>query len=120
MRNTDCSNYSNKTQPRFKDVSRFTRWVANMDKRDEGLSPTKRKTKWLLLLATLLMSFVLSFILFPSAKLDHETMGGPVFMHAPARAEKQAASSLGMPVDSFENLLKSKIHESKIYVPEKK
>ena len=115
MKNTD---HSNSTQPQFKDVSRFTRWVSGLDKRDEELSPTKRKTKWLLLLGTLLLSFALSFILFPSAKLDHETMGGPVLMHAPTG--QQLADPLGMPVDSFENLLKNKIHENNAYVPEEK
>lgn len=116
MKNTNHS----KTIPQFKDVSRFTRWMASLDMQDEGLSPAKRKTKWLLVLGTLLLAFVLSFVLFPSASMNHEKMGGPVLRHESTSTDQQAAHPFEMPADSFENLLKNKIHESNHLVPKEK
>lgn len=104
--------HSNPKQPQFKDVSRFTRWIANMDRQDESLSPMKRKTKWLLLLVTLALCFVLSFILFPSTRLNHETVGEPLLMHEPTATGQKTTHPFEMPVDSFENFIKNKINEN--------
>ena len=112
---------SKSTIAQFKDVSRYTRWINRMDELDESLAPSKRKAKWLILLGTLFLSFVLSFILFPSANLEQEAIGGPVLMHQPStKIEKQAAPSFEMPTDSFENLLNRQIYENNHHVLEEK
>ncbi|MCW0481367.1 hypothetical protein [Gaoshiqia sediminis] len=104
--------------PRFKDVSRFTRWINRMDEQDENLSPVKRKTKWLFFLGFLFLSFALSFILFPDAKFNHEKLNSPALSADQPVQEKPLASPFEMPVDSFENLLKRRVHEDKPHVPE--
>ncbi len=106
--------------PHFKDVSRYTRWINRMDEIDEGLSPLRRKTKWLLFLGSLFLFFVLSFILFPSRILNHQRLNRPVLSTEQPVREQPAASPFEMPVDSFENLLKRRFHEDKLHIPEKK
>ena len=113
MKNTN----TNKIKPQqFKDVSRYTRWINRMDEMDQDLSPVKRKTKWLLFLGSLFLFFVLSFILFPAGKFNHNKLSNPGFSAEQAPHHRSAVSPLEWPTDSFENLLKSQIHEN---VPEK-
>jgi hypothetical protein len=116
MKNTN----SNKVKsPQFKDVSRFTRWMNRMDEMDQDLSPVKRKTKWLFFLWFLFLSFVLSLIFFPADKLGHEKLDSPALSAEQPIQKKPLASPFEMPVDSFENLLKCRVHEDKLHVPEK-
>ncbi len=44
---------------KFKDVSRFTRWVNRMDEKDKSLNPMKRKSKWVITI--ILLFFCLGF-----------------------------------------------------------
>ena len=97
--------------PKFKDTSRFTRWINEFDDRDGQLSPLKRKSKWLLVLGSFLLIFILSFILFPKAELKHEKPAPPI-RQMPSAGASSATNSFSMPVDSFEQLLKSRIHEN--------
>ncbi len=114
------SNPSNKMQkpktPRFQDVSRFTRMVSQLDGRDRGLDPKRRRGKWILVLSVLFLLFMASF-LFPFPDFSHEKISsGEKFFPADSKEARQAeqASFPGfeMPVDSFENLLKQQINET--------
>ena len=90
-----------------------------LDEMDQDLGPVKRKTKWLFFLGILFLSFALSFILFPGAKFNHEKLDSPALSAEQPVQEKPLASPFEMPVDSFENLLKLRVHEDKLHVPEK-
>ena len=117
MKNTNTNKMKS---PQFKDVSRYTRWINRMDEMDKDLSPVKRQTKWLLFLGFLFLSFALSFILFPDAKFNHEKLASPALSAEQPIQKKSLISPFEMPVDSFENLLKRRVHENKLHVPEKK
>lgn len=111
---------SNKVKsPQFKDVSRYTRWMNRMDEMEQDLSPVKRKTKWLFFVGFLFLSFVLSLIFFPAGKLGHEKLDSPALSAEQPAREKPILSPFEMPVDSFENLLKRRVYEDKLHVPEK-
>jgi hypothetical protein len=100
----------------LKDVSRFNRWVHQMDAKDQSLNPRARKGKWIATLSILFALFVLSFILFPSAEVKHEKMQGIRQEEGPVNTKTTVPAPLEMPVDSFEQQLKQKIHED---LPEK-
>lgn len=107
--------------PRFEDVSRLTRLVNQLDSRDLALDPVKRKRKWLVVLSTLFVLFLLSFLL-PWPRLTYEPIGSggmfsPVDSGISQKPEEARSSGFEMPVDSFENLLKRHIDAS---IPEKK
>ena len=103
---------NNKSNPgQFKDVSRFTRWVNRMDEKDKSLNPIRRKSKWVITVIVLFFLFGLSFIWFPTAKIDTEKMGVPVAETEPPQQNQQPASIFEMPVDSFEQHLKQKVYE---------
>ena len=100
----------------LKDVSRFTRWVNELDAKDQSLNPRARKGKWIVTLSVLFTLFVLSFILFPSAEVRHKDMDGIQKEETSVNTETIVPAPLEMPVDSFEQQLKQKIHED---LPEK-
>lgn len=94
-----------------KDVSRFTRWVNDLDDRDKNLDPLKRKSKWILITAFLFALFAISFIWFPTGKVKPQKVEAPKagpLTDAPTNA---GHSAFELPVDSFENQLKSYINE---------
>lgn len=94
-----------------KDVSRFTRWVNELDDKDKNLDPLKRKSKWILITAFLFALFAISFIWIPSGKVRQKKveaiLAGPL-TNAPANT---GSSAFELPVDSFENQLKTYINE---------
>jgi hypothetical protein len=95
----------------FKDVSRFTRWVNQMDEKDKTLDPLKRKSKWAITITILFLLFGLSFIWFPAVKLDSKSLEVPG-QGTEIKPQKQSGNTgFEMPVDSFEQQLKIKIHE---------
>lgn len=98
---------------KFSDVSRFTRWVNQLDEKDKTLDSLKRKKKWVLTLAVLFFLFALSFVLFPPVKLNKEKIAPlqKTEISGKAKNEGTAIESFDLPVDSFENHLKRKIHE---------
>lgn len=94
-----------------KDVSRFTRWVHELDDKDKNLDPLKRKSKWILITAFLFALFAISFIWFPTGKVKPQKMETPLagpIINAPTNSGSYAFE---LPVDSFENQLKSYINE---------
>jgi len=107
--------------PRFEDVSRFTRLVNQLDSRDLDLDPVKRKRKWLVVLSTLFVLFLLSFLL-PWPRLTYQSIGSggmfsPVDSGISQKPEEARSPGFEMPVDSFENLLKRHIDAN---IPETK
>ena len=94
-----------------KDVSRFTRWVNDLDDKDKNLDPLKRKSKWILITAFLFALFAISFIWFPTGKVKPQKVEAPIagpVIDAPTNA---GHSAFELPVDSFENQLKHYIDE---------
>lgn len=96
---------------KFKDVSRFTRWVNQMDEKDKTMAPAKRKSKWVTTIAVLFLLFGLSFIWFPAVKLDSKNIEVPGQGTGRELQEKSGYTVFEMPVDSFEQQLKRKIDE---------
>jgi hypothetical protein len=97
---------------KFKDVSRFTRWVNQMDEKDKTLDPVKRKSKWAITIAILFLLFGLSFIWFPAVKLNSKSLEVPG-QGTEIKPQKQSGNAgFEMPVDSFEQQLKIKINET--------
>lgn len=56
--------------------------------------------------------FGLSFIWFPTAKIDTEKMVAPEAETEPPQQNQQPTSIFEMPVDSFEQHLKQKVYET--------
>jgi hypothetical protein len=111
MKSNAIKNNQKSTGP-LKDVSRFNRWVHQMDARDQSLNPRARKGKWIATLSVLFALFVLSFILFPSVKVGHKNLEETLQNEIPVIEEANRPAPLEMPVDSFEQQLKQKIHEN--------
>ena len=102
--------------PHFQDVSRFTRMVSQLDSRDQELDPKRRKGKWILVLSVLFLLFLASFLL-PFPDFSHEKISSgekffPADYKEAGQAEQATSPGFEMPVDSFENLLKLRIHEN--------
>jgi len=107
---------SQKSTGPLKDVSRFTRWVNELDAKDRSLNPGARKGKWIATLSVLFTLFVLSFILFPLAEVKHKNLDGIQNEETSVNTETNMSAPLEMLVDSFEQQLKQKIYED---LPEK-
>lgn len=101
----------NKTNNKLKDHSRFNRWVQNLDEKDKSLSPLVRRSKWVLIVTSVFVLFGLSFIVFPTAKTNPDSLVVPLETTEQEEEQSSAQSAFEFPVDSFENHLKSKIHE---------
>ncbi len=102
---------NNNHSRQFTDVSRFTRWVNQMDEKDKILNPAKRRKKWTLTVILLFLLFGLSFIWFPAVRVKHQTPATPAENTSPDKIKPAGHSALELPVDSFEQILKQKIHE---------
>ena len=107
------NNYKIPQAPHFPDISRYTRWLNEMEEKERQMSPEKRKTKWMIVMSVLFLLFVLSFFLFPGPRIGHQpvnpmqTAGNTV----DDSLKKQKSMTFDMPVDSFEQYLKKEIHE---------
>ncbi len=99
--------------PRFPDISRYMRWVNEMDEKERRMSPEKRLHKWIIVLSILFLLFVSSFFLFPVPKISHQSVN-PLPDHglqAIDTMKKERSMTFDMPVDSFEQYLKKELHE---------
>jgi uncharacterized BrkB/YihY/UPF0761 family membrane protein len=94
-----------------KDVSRFTRWVNELDDKDKTLDPLKRKSKWILITAFLFALFAISFIWIPSGKVKSQQVEAPLAGPLTSAPTNTGRSAFELPVDSFENQLKTYINE---------
>ena len=106
--NTESNTKEQKAE--VKKENRFSRWLKMLDEKDRAMNPTKRKGKWMFALCALVILFGLSFIWFPAAKLDQPAITTPVEKPAPQKSQAPR-SAFEMPADSFEIILKQKIHE---------
>ena len=123
----NASETANKKQKpvtaRFKDVSRFTRFISRMDDNDKHLAPQKRRLKWIVVLSGFFLLFLVSFLLpvpeLSYKKLDEQepSLQEDSPLSVAPNTNEQKSLTFEMPVDSFETLLKKRIHESN---PEKK
>ena len=98
-------------QRKFKDDSRFIRWVNDMDEKDKTLSIRRRRQKWIIITGGIFVLFVLSFLLFPAANPDNSKISNPNIKAENQSVEPAAQSAFDLPVDSFENHVKSIVHE---------
>lgn len=101
----------NKLSNNLKDHSRFNRWLNNIDEKEKTLSPGVRKRKWILIVAGIVVLFVLSFVFFPAIKIQSEKPDAPFSETGISKQETSPRSAFELPVDSFENHLKSIIYE---------
>lgn len=99
------------TANKLKDVSRFTRWVNELDDKDKTLDPLKRKSKWILITAFLFALFAISFIWFPTGKIKSQQVEAPLAGPLTSAPTNTGRSAFELPVDSFENQLKTYINE---------
>ena len=116
--NTENKN-SKSLVTRISEAIRFQEWVDRMDQKDKILDPAKRKKKWMLILGVTFFLYLLSFFVFPKPAITHEPIQsvGEGTPEIEKNLKRKKSLSFEMPVDSFENALKQKIHEK---LPEKK
>ena len=99
--------------PDFPNISRYTRWMNQMEEKERRMSPTRRKHKWLVILTGMFLLFLSSFFLFPGPGISHQPLsplsetGGP----SADTLKKRMSLTFDMPVDSFEQKLKKQLHE---------
>lgn len=96
---------------KLKDHSRFTRWVNELDAKDKSMDPLKRKSKWIVILAFLFALFAISFFWFPTGKVKPDNLEVPLVGPVTDALTNTGYSAFELPVDSFENQLKSYINE---------
>jgi hypothetical protein len=116
--NTENKN-SKSLVTRISKAIRFQEWVDRMDQKDKTLDSKRRKKKWTIILAASFLLYLLSFFVFPKPAITHEPIQ-PVSegnSEIEKNLKRKKSLSFEMPVDSFENALKQKIHEK---LPEKK
>lgn len=99
--------------PRFPDISRYTRWINEMQEKEQLLSPRKRKYKWLIVMTVLFLLFLSSFFLFPGPGISHQLVCPLPATREPDAdtLKKKMSLTFDMSVDSFEQYLKKELHE---------
>ena len=85
------------------------KWIKKADRDDQSLDPVIRKRKWILLLCSLFVLFAASFIWNPMVKLSDDAID--LSIEQEKSPHKNGTYGFEMPVDSFENHLKTNIHE---------
>jgi|SRR5665647_2807873 len=107
------NNFKLPETPHFPDISRYTRWLNEMEEKERLISPEKRLHKWVILMAVLFLLFVASFFLFPAPKISHQPVSAlpDPGMTGFDTLKKEKSMTFDMPVDSFEQYLKKEIHE---------
>ena len=96
-------------------IKKYTKdLLEKADHQDKGLSQQKRKIKWMVILGTLFILYVLSFLR-PHSSLQHRLMKtlreNTVIDSLSNDSIQLPQSPFAMPVDSFEQLLNQQIHE---------
>jgi hypothetical protein len=92
----------------------FNKLEEQVNQQDRGLSQQKRKIKWIMILASLFILYVLSFVQTPLSLHHHELSIGTSKMSRDtivSDSTRQPPSLFALPVDSFEQLLNQHIHE---------
>jgi hypothetical protein len=98
---------------KFPDISRFTKWLSELEETEKQLSPEKRIYKWGIVMSALFLLFITSFFLFPSPSISHQLINPMSATAVPTLdpLKKEKSMTFDMPVDSFELYLKKEIHE---------
>ncbi|NEW81684.1 MAG: hypothetical protein GZ094_04895 [Mariniphaga sp.] len=107
------NNFKLPETPHFPNISRYTRWLNEMEEKERMMSPEKRLHKWVILISVLFLLFVASFFLFPAPKISHQSVN-PLpepGLQGVDSLKKERSLTFDMPVDSFEQYLKKEIHE---------
>jgi len=109
--NDSSSQRGHRATARITDVSRFTRWVNQLDEKEAAMSPRHRKRKWLLTVFLLVVVFVLSFFWLPPVGIGHFN---PEPLLPPDSIELQTVPGMpfSIPTDSFEKQLKMRMYEN--------
>jgi len=99
--------------PKFPDISRYTKWLNEMEEKERLMNPEKRLHKWVILMTVLFLLFVSSFFLFPAPKISHQPVNALPEVNAfnGDTIKKERSMTFDMPVDSFEQYLKKELHE---------
>ena len=107
------NNFKLPETPHFPNISRYTRWLNEMEEKERLMSPEKRLYKWLILMTVLFLLFVASFFLFPTPKISHQPVNALPEVSAldGDTMKKERSMTFDMPVDSFEQYLKKELHE---------
>jgi len=84
-------------------------WIKKADQDDQSLDPVIRKRKWLLILCALFVLFAASFIWNPMIRLSEDAID--LSQKQEKSPYQNGTYGFEMPVDSFENHLKTNIHE---------
>jgi hypothetical protein len=85
------------------------KWITKADLEDQSLDPVIRRRKWLLILCTLFALFAASFLLNPMMQLSDDAID--LSKEQEKSPYQNSTYGFEMPVDSFENHLKTNIHE---------
>lgn len=107
------NNFKLPETPHFPNISRYTRWLNEMEEKERMMSPEKRLHKWVILISVLFLLFVASFFLFPAPKISHQSVNplpDPGILGVDS-LKKERSLTFDMPVDSFEQYLKKEIYE---------
>jgi hypothetical protein len=88
---------------------RLDAWIQKADQDDQSLDPVIRRRKWILILCAHFALFAASFLLNPMMQLSDDAID----LSKEQEKSQYQNSTYGfeMPVDSFENHLKTNIHE---------
>jgi hypothetical protein len=92
------------------------KWLQKADRQDKNLSQQKRKVKWISIIGTLFVLYVLSFLQ-PHFQLTHRKLGMVTNESSDDSLKSDSTqlpvSPFELPVDSFEQLLNQQIQERK-------
>jgi hypothetical protein len=92
------------------------KWLQKADRQDKTLSQQKRKVKWISIIGTLFLLYVLSFLQ-PHIQLAHRQLGMVTSESRDDSLNRDSiqlpVSPFELPVDSFEQLLNQQIKERK-------
>ena len=99
--------------PHFPDISRYTRWINQMEENERLMPPERRIYKWMIVMTMLFILFLCSFFFFPGPGINYQSVN-PLPLTDSAGGDtlkKKMSVTFDMPVDSFEKHLKKEIHE---------
>lgn len=88
---------------------RIDAWIKKADQGDQSLDPVIRKRKWVLILCALFVLFAASFLWNPMIRLSEDTID--LSKEQEKSPYQNGTYGFEMSVDSFENHLKTNIHE---------
>ena len=98
----------------MKAKKKIVRFVSRLDEMDKPLNTSVRRGKWVLIVAGLFGLFMVSFLINPVIQIQSEGTGILFPKQEVDSTVTTVRSAFELPVDSFENHLKSIIYEESI------